>query len=223
MKIKKRLSPNDNNSKIVDAAEAFDKSAKIYQDRSMDVSLFAETFNFFCDHIPSDNASILDIACGPGNIIKYLLDRKPGYKILGTDLSPKMLELARINNPTAQFQLMDCRETGTIKQKFDGITCGFCLPYLTLEETMELIANVSRLLIPGGIFYLSTMVEDEITKSRYQISSSGDQVYVNYHREDDLTRALLDNNFEVISSSHFSSPDKEGLMLSDLVLIGKLN
>ena len=212
----------DEKMKVIQAAEAFDKSAKIYQDRSMDVSLFAGTFDFFCDHLTGDDAAILDIACGPGNIIKYLLDRNPAYKILGIDLSPNMLDLARINNPSAWFQLMDCREIGTIKQRFDGITCGFCLPYLTLEETRRLIADVSSLLIPGGIFYLSTMIEDEITKSRFQTSSSGDQVYVNYHREDDLTRALLDNNFEVISSNHFSSPDRDGVMLTDLVLIGKV-
>jgi 2-polyprenyl-3-methyl-5-hydroxy-6-metoxy-1,4-benzoquinol methylase len=210
------------NMKIVDAAEAFDKSAKIYQDRSMDVSLFAETFNFFCDHIKANNAAILDIACGPGNITKYLLDRKPDYNILGIDLSPNMLDLARINNPTAKFELMDCREISSIKQRFDGIVCGFCLPYLTAEETLELVADVAGLLAPGGMFYLSTMEEDDQIKSRYQISSSGDKVYVNYHQGDFLTKALLDNNFEVIDTNRFRAPDKNGEMITDLVLIGRL-
>lgn len=208
--------------KILKAADAFDKSAKIYQDKFMDVSLFADTFNFFSDYITADHSRILDIACGPGNITKYLLDRNPEYKILGIDLSPNMLDLAQANNPLAKFQLMDCREIDTIEQKFEGITCGFCLPYLTREEAIELIANVSRLLTPGGIFYLSTM-EDDYTKSRFQTSSTGDQVYVHYHQEDYLTKAFKQNNFDVVYLKRFRSPDKDGLMITDLVLIGRLN
>lgn len=212
----------DKSIKIVKPAEAFDKAAKIYQDKFMDVSLFADTFNFFCDNISSGNASILDIACGPGNITRCLLDRKPDYDILGIDLSPKMLSLAQANNPEAKFQLMDCRELDTIEQKFDGITCGFCLPYLTPKEAIELIADVSGLLNPGGIFYLSTMEENHDNKSRYQLSSTGDQVYVQYHREDYLSTALRENNFEVIDLKRFTDPDKDGLTITDLVLIGKL-
>lgn len=208
--------------KILDAADAFDKSAKIYQDKNMDVSLFADTFNFFCDNIPANNAAILDIACGPGNITRYLLDRKPDYDVLGIDLAPNMLSLAQTNNPTAQFQQMDCREINQIEKRFEGIMCGFCLPYLTRKEAIELVADAAGLLKPGGVFYLSTMEEDDVTKSRFQISSTGDQVYVNYHREDYLTCALQEHSFEVIHLKRFSSPDKDGLMITDLVLIGKL-
>nr|WP_068892821.1 class I SAM-dependent methyltransferase [Pedobacter panaciterrae] len=207
--------------RILKAADAFNKSAKIYQDKFMDVSLFADTFNLFCNNMPVDNANILDIACGPGNITKYLLDRKPDYEILGIDLSTKMIELARANNPTAKFQLMDCRDIGRIEKRFDGITCGFCLPYLTREEAIELIANASKLLNQSGVFYLSTM-EDDYTESRFQISSTGDQVYVNYHQEDYLSKAFRENNFEIIDLKRFSSPDKDGLMITDLILLGIL-
>ncbi|MBB6238024.1 2-polyprenyl-3-methyl-5-hydroxy-6-metoxy-1,4-benzoquinol methylase [Pedobacter sp. AK013] len=208
--------------KILKAAEAFDKSAKIYQEKFMDVSLYNEAFKVFFDNITTNNASVLDIACGPGNITKYLLDNRPDYRILGIDLSSKMLKLAKINNPKAQFQLMDCREIDTIGAKFNGITCGFCLPYLTQQEAINLIANVSKLLKPNGIFYLSTMEEDENNKSRYQISSTGDQVYVNYHKEDYLSTALEENNFETLILKRYSSPDKDGLIITDLVLVCKI-
>lgn len=208
--------------KILKAAEAFDKSAKIYQEKFMDVSLYAEPFQVFFDSIRADDANVLDIACGPGNITKYLLDKKSDYQILGIDLSTEMLNLSKANNPKAQFQLMDCREIDTIKEQFNGITCGFCLPYLTQQEAINLIADVSKLLKPNGVFYLSTMVEDENNKSRYQISSTGDQVYVHYHKEDYLTAALKENNFETLILKRYSSPDKDGLVITDLVLVSKI-
>ena len=206
--------------KILKAADAFDKSAHIYQDKFMDVSIYAGAIDLFCDNITVAHARILDIACGPGNITKYLADRRPGYQILGIDLAPNMLDLARINAPNAEFRLMDCRDIGSIGRKFDGIVCGFCLPYLTREETLQLITNVSGLLNAGGMFYLSTMEEDELNKSRYQTSSTGDQVYVNYHPENYLREALLDHSFKIIDIKHFSETDKEGRVITDLVLIG---
>jgi len=208
--------------KTLKPEEAFDKSAKIYAHKFMNVSLYAEPFKTFCDNIKTEDASILDIACGPGNISKYLLELKPAYRILGIDLSPNMLELAQINNPTAQFLLMDCREIATLEQKFDGITCGFCLPYLTRQEAIDLIVNVSALLNPGGVFYLSTMEEDENNKSRHQISSTGDLVFVHYHREDYLSQALIQSGFETLSIERYSAPDKDGLIITDLVFVCKL-
>ncbi len=207
--------------KTVKPEEAFDKSAKIYQDKFMDVSIYAEPFKVFVNLIPTDHASILDIACGPGNIAKYLLNRKPEYDVLGIDLSAKMLDLARTNNPKAKFERMDCRDIDQIDQKFDGITCGFCLPYLTQEEAVELISNTAALLKPGGVFYLSTMVEDDNNKSRYQISGTGDQVFVNYHQEDYITKAFLDSNLEIVSLQRFESPDNVEIKTTDLVLIGR--
>jgi len=208
--------------KTVKPAEAFDKSAKIYAQKFMNVSLYAEPFKIFCANLKVDDASILDIACGPGNITQYLLAQQPAYRILGIDISSNMLELAQANNPGAQFQFMDCREIGTLEQKFDGITCGFCLPYLTREEAIELIKNVSMLLNPSGVFYLSTMEEDANNKSRYQISSTGDRVYVHYHREDYLTTALLQNGFETLCLKRYSNPDQDGVTITDLVLVCKL-
>jgi len=207
--------------KTVKPAEAFNKSAKLYEQKFMNVSLYAEPFQVFCDHIPTSNASILDIASGPGNIVKYLLDLQPAYRILGIDLSPNMLELAQINNPAAQFQLMDCREIGKMDQKFDGITCGFCLPYLTREEAVALIKDAAKLLNPAGVFYLSTMEEDANNQSRYQISSTGDRVYVNYHREDYLAQAFSQNGFETLCVKRYSAPDQNGVNITDLVLVGK--
>jgi hypothetical protein len=48
-------------------------------------------------------------------------------------------------------------------------------------------------------------------------------VYVNYHQEHYLSEALRENNFEIINLKRFSSPDKDNLMITDLVLVGKLN
>ncbi len=111
--------------------ETWNKLASLYQDKFMDLELYNESYDAFCNSIAKDNAKILEIGCGPGNITKYLLSKRPNYQIYGIDVAPNMIELARENNPTARFDVMDCRNISEINQDFDGIVCGFCLPYLS--------------------------------------------------------------------------------------------
>ena len=142
----------------------------------MHLDLYNDTFDLFCNNIAQENAEILDVACGPGNITQYLLKKRPDFKILGIDLSTNMINLARLNNSTAEFLLMDCRKIGLLDKKFDGIMCGFCLPYLSKTAAVKLINDAAQLLNPNGVFYLSTMEENEDKKSGLKTSSTGDQL-----------------------------------------------
>ena len=157
--------------------EIFDDAAKIYQDKYMDVGIYNDALYEFCENIKSDNANVLDIACGPGNICKYILTERPGFNVLGIDMSANMIKLARVNNPTAQFKIMDCRDILAIEQKFDGVICGFCLPYLSKIDALKLVKDIAQLLNPNGLFYLSTM-EDDYDKSGFQGAQAQDKMFV---------------------------------------------
>lgn len=202
------------------AASIFDKLAKEYQDKFMDVGLYGDTFDFFCNHIDAPNAQILEIACGPGNITQYLLRKRPDFNLLGIDLAPNMVALAQTNNPQAEFKLMDCRKIGQIGQRFDGIMCGFCLPYLNKEETAQLIADSSNLLNNNGLLYLSTM-EDDYSKSGLRKGSAGDEVYIHFYLAEYLTPMLEENHLKVISLARKDFPTTDGTKVIDLVIIAQ--
>jgi len=201
------------------AVDIFNKNANLYQDKFMDVNLYGNSFDLFCSTLKKD-AEILELACGPGNITKYLLDKRPDFKILGTDLAPKMVELAKINNPTAEFELMDCREIVKLEKKYDAIMCGFCLPYLSREEALQLIADASHILKPGGVIYISTM-EDDYAKSAFKKGSTGEEIFMHYHQADYLTQALKENKFMVIDLKRQDYPEKDGTKTTDLILIAE--
>ncbi len=203
------------------AVDVFNKLAKTYQDKFMDVDLYEDSFDFFCQNIRTENAEILEIACGPGNITKHLLDKKPDLKILGIDLAPNMIELAKINNPTANFRVMDCRNIQTIDKKFEAIMCGFCLPYLSKKETSQLIFDASNLLKSNGLFYLSTM-EDDYSKSTFKKGSSGDEIFMHYYSADFLKNELTKNEFQIIHldrKEYFHNEEKT----TDLIIIAQKN
>lgn len=201
--------------------QVFDQYAIEYQNRFMDVGLYHDTFDSFCKYIPKRDASILEIACGPGNITSYLLAQRPDFDLLGLDIAPQMIDLARQNVPSASFDLMDARQIRTIDQSFDGIMCGFCLPYLSQEEALQLIEDAHALLHVGGILYLSTM-EDSYSKSGLQRSSSGEyEMYMYYHEAETLLTGLKQGGFEMIEVQRKLSPGQEGTTTRDLVLLAQ--
>lgn len=202
------------------AVEVFNKCANLYEERFMDFDLYNDTFDLFCDSIENQNAAVLELACGPGNITKYLLQQRPDFKILGTDLAPNMIELAQKNNPTATFQLLDCRDSLKLNKTFGGIMCGFGLPYLSKEEAIQLIKDAGNCLNKNGVLYLSTM-EDDYGKSGLKKGSTGDEIFMHYHQEDYLAEALKQNGFKIIALQRKKFPEQNGTYTTDLILIAK--
>lgn len=172
--------------------DTWNKIASLYQDKFMELDLYNDTYDFICNSIDKPNAKLLEIGCGPGNITKYLIAKRPDFDIFGIDIAPNMVELASQNNPTAHFAVMDSRQINNLDSTYDGIVCGFCLPYLSQTETNELIANSYDLLNDNGLLYLS-FVEGDPDKSDFKAGSGG-RVYFYYHKLDDITSQL--NSFK---------------------------
>src|SRR5690606_25663524 len=101
--------------------ETWDKMASLYQDKFMNLDLYNETYDFICNAITKESANVLEIGCGPGNITKYLLSKRPDFDIFGIDIAPNMIALARINNPEASFAVMDSRHISKLETRYDGI------------------------------------------------------------------------------------------------------
>ncbi|MFK5983235.1 MAG: class I SAM-dependent methyltransferase [Flavobacteriaceae bacterium] len=207
---------NNNNPKNV-----FNDCSLQYQDKFMDFDLHNDSFDLFCELIENKNASVLEIGCGPGNITKYILNKRPDIKLLGIDIAPNMIQLAKKNNPLTIFKVMDCKNILDINLKFDAILCGFTLPYLTKQKVLLLIENASVLLKPNGILYLSTM-EDSYEKSNFLVSSSDKSkgIFTYYHEIEYLTKFLQENNFNVIETIRKEYPEPKDESI-DLIVIAK--
>ncbi len=132
--------------------EVFNNCAKQYEEKFLDDSRYNSIYYLFCDLLKKKNPKVLEVGCGPGNTTNALLKIRPDFEVLGIDLSPNMIELAKKNNPKADFQLLDAREIGALNKKFDAVVCSFCLPYLNKEDALSFIENVSKLIQRVGCF-----------------------------------------------------------------------
>ena len=198
----------------------WNKLAELYQEKFMHLDIYNDSYDFFCNNIKIENPTILDVGCGPGNIAKYILAKESNYKLHGIDVAPNMIDLARKNNPTASFEVMDCRNIHQLPNTFDGIICGFCLPYLSYEDCIPFFSNIETLLNENGIVYLS-FVEGDPSKSGLQLSSTGDQSYFYYYNLQDITQQLLKLRLEVFKIFHVEYSNSSKKQETHTVLLAK--
>jgi 2-polyprenyl-3-methyl-5-hydroxy-6-metoxy-1,4-benzoquinol methylase len=184
--------------KYKETFDTWNKVASVYQEKFMNLDLYNETYDFICNSIDKREAKLLEIGCGPGNITKYILSKRPDFNIFGIDIAPNMIELARVNNPSASFEVMDARQISNLGSKYDAVISGFCLPYLSQAESTEFIFNAYRLLNENGLIYIS-FVEGNPNKSDFQVGSGG-RVFFNFHNLDNLIEQLITTDFSDIKT-----------------------
>jgi len=198
--------------------ETWNKMAKPYNEKFAGMDLYDDTYLSFLGLVKTHGASVLEVGCGPGNITKYLLSRRPDLKITATDVAPNMVSLAKEINPSANCVLLDCRNVDSLKEKFDAFVCGFCMPYLSKEDCEKLIRDFSSLSKPGAIIYLST-IEGDYSDSGYEAGSGGDKCYVYYHNEDFICGLLSKNGFKVVNKSRKDFSHSSHKSNSHLIII----
>lgn len=106
---------------------------------------------------------VLDLACGHGRHCLELAKR--GYAVLGIDLSPRFIEMARHSAKenalsNAEFVVGDIRESYFVN-RFDAALSYFTsFGYFQDEENQKVLDNAAKALVKGGMFLLETVNRD---------------------------------------------------------------
>jgi len=204
------------------SVQRFDEFAEEYASRFDNVSGYFNQLSWFVSQVKTTSPAILELACGPGNVTKFLKNHFPESRILAVDLAPKMIEIARKALPEVDFRVMDVRDISVIAEKFDAVMCSFCLPFLSKADAAKLIADCSALLNPGGIIYLSTMEGDETRAGFETTSFSGDsEVYFNYHWQADLQEAFEKAGFTLLWLDRQDYLEPDGSVTVDLIFVAQ--
>jgi len=103
-------------------------------------------------HDSNDSIKVLDLGCGPGELIKDLTDKFASLDITGIDFSEKMLEISMSRNPHARHIKIDASDLYELKDKFDVIICTHSLPYY--KEPKKVMKELSRLLNDDGRLFM---------------------------------------------------------------------
>jgi SAM-dependent methyltransferase len=102
---------------------------------------------------------VVDLGCGSGvPITRYFANR--GYEVEGYDISPRMLEIARREVPSAIFRERRIEDVDLAPQSIDLVVSFFAIIHVPRDEHAALFARIFTWLKPGGVALLSLGVTD---------------------------------------------------------------
>ncbi|MFE3878625.1 methyltransferase domain-containing protein [Kitasatospora sp. NPDC059146] len=122
------------------------------------------------EHLGEGPAEVLDCACGIGTQAIGLAAL--GHRVTGTDLSPVAAARAAAEAAARGLRLLaaaaDMRELPFPDGRFDVVVCADnALPHLlAAEDVRAALAEMRRVLRPGGLLLLSTRPYDELRRDR---------------------------------------------------------
>ena len=178
--------------------DTFNHVAEQYWNKFKNFKPYEQTYDWFLNQLPQGDTDLLEIACGPGNVSCYLLEKNNKINLTGIDVAPNMIQLAKEHNPNGEYSVLDCRDIKSLNRYFDAIMCGFCLPYISWADSQKLINDMASILQPNGLLYLSTTKGSKSEEGYKGSKSSSGSVYVHYHDSDEILNCLRNNNFKII-------------------------
>ncbi len=95
---------------------------------------------------------VVELGCGSGRLTRHLLDA--GHRVLATDASPAMLDLARAHAPEAEIRRLTL-PTDAVPEADAVVSVGHVLNYLPDERSVRAaLASAADALRPGGVMAL---------------------------------------------------------------------
>ena len=118
---------------------------------------------FIPEFLGKPGATVLDLGCGPGNYVDTLT--RAGFQATGIDNSARMIAEAQTHKQGTFFQL-SFTELDRLSGNFDCLYCvGNSLSYLAAKAMPSFLAEVGRLLNPGGNFVIQVVNWDKFRKT----------------------------------------------------------
>ncbi|MCC5630651.1 class I SAM-dependent methyltransferase [Nostoc sphaeroides CHAB 2801] len=98
------------------------------------------------------DTQVLDLCCGSGQTTQFLV--KLSQNVTGLDASPKSLQRARQNVPSAVYLEAFAEKMPFADNLFDVVHTSVALHEMQPEQLRKIISEVYRVLKPGGVFTL---------------------------------------------------------------------
>jgi SAM-dependent methyltransferase len=138
-------------------------------------------------------ARVLDVGCGTGlATARRLADA--GCSVVGLDISPVMLDLARANVPGATFLRRDVVTVDASLGRFDAVVAFFSLLMLSRNEIVRALGLLREVLVHDGWLAVA-MVEADVDD--VEVPFLGQPVKVSGWPRDELRAVLTDAGFTV--------------------------
>jgi cyclopropane fatty-acyl-phospholipid synthase-like methyltransferase len=213
--------------KIEDMASFFDERVDSYDIVHVGhIDGGIESKNIVAKFIPDNTNTILDLGCGTGLELEKVFERFPSVKVIGIDVSIKMLGKLKDRYQGFDIELIcqDYFDYDFGKEKFDSVISVMSLHHFAHEEKEILYTKIYNSLKKNGVFVNSDYIIDsqeeenfhfdELARKRKE-QELGDGIY---HFDTPLTK---ENEINILKRAGFINVTTEWEVKNNKVLVAK--
>jgi SAM-dependent methyltransferase len=156
-----------------------------------------EELKQFKKFLPSGR--VLEVGAGSGRDAKELI--KLGYDYVGTDVSEKLLDLARSNCTGAKFIKMSLYGL-SFPDKFDGFWASAVLLHVPKSRMHEALEKIKNNMNKGAIGFISIKDGDGEIVLEKEIDGLETKRFFSLWRKDEFENVLRDHDFKTLYYGH---------------------
>ena len=117
-------------------------------------SMILEKFYNCFNQGGTKHPKMLDLGCGAGYDSKIL--SKAGARVVGVDISEKLIDIAKEEVPQCKFFVGDITESLSNLGRFDGVVCLATIMHVDIQKMKKTFDNISAVLKEGGLLLVSS-------------------------------------------------------------------
>lgn len=137
--------------------------------------------------IPDDVRTLLDVGCGNGIFLNYLLTEKPSLKVLGIDRSEAALKYLKTEKKTGSIDSIDLAD-----RSFDCVTCLEVIEHLPADIYAKGLDELAR--VADRYLIVSVPFEENLEESLNQCPECKTIFNINLHFRS-FTKEKLNSEF----------------------------
>lgn len=153
-------------------------------------------------YLPKESI-LLDAGCAYGRDANIFSNNN--YKVIGIDLSQKLLNEAKKRYKNIKFLKMDVRELKFPDQYFDGVWCNAVLFHLNNEDIKLALKEFYRVLKQDGILY--TSYKKGIGSEEKLAFKTNYIRFFNYQTQESIEKLIKKSNLSTIERYEFNEKD----------------
>jgi ubiquinone/menaquinone biosynthesis C-methylase UbiE len=155
-----------------------------------------------------DSGTCVDLGCGPGQTTKFLFDA--GVKdIIGIDISPGMVDVARRIFPYIKFETGDLLALPYNENYFGSAVAFYAIVHFDYDQIDKAFKEVNRVLMKDAPFLFSFHVGEE-TVHFDKANDIDVDIDLHFLQTNRILELLRDNNFRIIDTvERLPYPDVE--------------